>query len=256
MITYISCSKTMVNQLSGQYLPTFTTTPLFETTAREFAMQLCQIPQEELAEALKVSPRLAAEVMLLYRDFCSAEPPALPAIYSYTGVVFKHLNIGDFTPDELEYTQAHLRISSFLYGLLRPLDAIKNYRLEGKVKLPENGNQTMFAYWKTILTDLFIEEIKAAGGVLFYLASNEMKDLFDWKKVEKEVRVITPDFKVMKNGKLASVTIYAKMCRGEMTRFILKNRIESVEALQLFSWEGFRFRPELSNDKKLLFVAD
>ena len=60
----------------------------------------------------------------------------------------------------------------------------------------------------------------------------------------------------MKNGKLASVTIYAKMCRGEMTRFILKNRIESVEALQLFSWEGFRFRPELSNYKKLLFAAD
>lgn len=56
MITYISCSKTMVNQLSGQHFPAFTTTPLFETTAREFAMQLCQIPQEELAEALKVSP--------------------------------------------------------------------------------------------------------------------------------------------------------------------------------------------------------
>lgn len=49
-----------------------------------------------------------------------------------------------------------------------------------------------------------------------------MKDLFDWKRVCSEVRVITPDFHVYKNGKLSTVVVYAKMCRGEMTRYILK----------------------------------
>ena len=43
----------------------------------------------------------------------------------------------------------------------------------------------MFDYWKPLLTDYFIEEIKNCGGVLINLASAEMKDLFDWKRVEE-----------------------------------------------------------------------
>ena len=85
----------------------------------------------------------------------------------------------------------------------------------------------MFDYWKPILTDTFIKEIKAKGGILINLASGEMKDLFDWKRVEQEVQVITPEFQVWKKGKLTTVVVYAKMCRGELTRFIIKNRIEN-----------------------------
>ena len=97
----------------------------------------------------------------------------------------------------------------------------------------------MFDYWKPLLTDYFIEEIKNCGGVLINLASAEMKDLFDWKRVEQEVRVITPEFQVWKAGQPKTVVIYAKMCRGEMTRFIVKNRLECPEELKSFSWEGF-----------------
>ena len=102
----------------------------------------------------------------------------------------------DFTADDFRYAQEHLRITSFLYGLLRPLDGIRPYRLEGDVRLPEKGGITMFDYWKPLLTDYFIEEIKKRGGILVNLASGEMKDLFDWKRVESEVRVITPDLSV------------------------------------------------------------
>ena len=155
---------------------------------------------------------------------------------------------------EFEYAQEHLRLTSFCYGLLRPLDVIRSYRLEGDVVLPEPGNQTMFSYWKSRLTDVFIEDIKKAGGILCNLASDEMKSLFDWKRVEREVRVVTPEFQVWKNGKLASIVIYIKMSRGEMTRFILKNRIENPEGLKSFSWEGFEFNESLSDEKKFVFT--
>ena len=56
------------------------------------------------------------------------------------------------------------------------------------------------------------------------------------------------------NGKLASIVIYIKMSRGEMTRFILKNRIENPEDLKSFSWEGFEFNESLSNEKKFVFT--
>ena len=95
---------------------------------------------------------------------------------------------------------------------------------------------------------------KIAGGILCNLASDEMKSLFDWKRVEREVRVVTPEFQVWKNGKLASIVIYIKMSRGEMTRFILKNRIENPEDLKSFSWEGFEFNESLSDEKKFVFT--
>lgn len=56
------------------------------------------------------------------------------------------------------------------------------------------------------------------------------------------------------NGKLATVVIYTKMSRGEMTRFILKNRIENPEDLKEFSWEGFEFDEALSDERRFVFI--
>ena len=109
----------------------------------------------------------------------------------------------------------------------------------------------MFDYWKPLLTDFFIGEIKRNGGVLVNLASGEMKDLFDWKRVCREVRVVTPEFYTWKNGKLVVVTVYAKMCRGEVTRFILRNRIECPDELKRFEWEGFTYDEAESEGDRL-----
>ena len=100
----------------------------------------------------------------------------------------------------------------------------------------------------------FIDDIRRQGGVLVNLASSEMKDLFDWKRVESEVRVVTPDFQVWKDGRLKTVVVYAKMCRGEMTRYLLKNRIDSPDGLRVFEWEGFAFDEAESGSGRLVFV--
>ena len=44
------------------------------------------------------------------------------------------------------------------------------------------------------------------------------------------------------------------MSRGEMTRYILKNRIESVEQLKTFAWEGLEFNEQLSDETKYVFT--
>lgn len=163
MMIYISCAKTMTAR-SKQQVP-FTTTPAFEADARQNAMHMAQFSAEELARMLRINSRLAAENRLRYQDFLSPDNQALPALLSYTGIVFKRTAPKDFTKDDLEYAQQHLLISSFLYGLLRPLDLIKNYRLEGDVRLSENNNETMFNFWKPRLTDYFIAQIKQQGGL-------------------------------------------------------------------------------------------
>lgn len=136
MMTFISCAKTMTTRSKTPYPET--TTPHFLKEARENALYMTQFTAEELAQMLKVNPKLAAENYLRYHEFLSPETPALPALLSYTGIVFKRIYPADFTAEDFRYAQQHLLITSFLYGLLRPLDSIQSYRLEGSVRLPEH----------------------------------------------------------------------------------------------------------------------
>lgn len=229
------------------------TIPHFRSEAAEIALQMSQYSADELEKQLRVNAHIAAENYQRFQVFHDDNTPELQALLAYTGIVFKRIHPADFTEEDFLYAQAHLRITSFCYGLLRPLDAIRPYRLEGDVRLPEPGNQTMFAYWQSRLTDLFIDEVKSRGGVLCNLASNEMKSLFDWARIAREVTVVTPEFNTWKNGKLTTIVIYTKMARGEMTRFILKNRIDTVEALKAFAWEGFEWNAALSDEHRLVF---
>lgn len=254
MLILLSCAKTM-SDVSKVEAP-FVTVPCFQKEAAEIALQMSQFSVGELERLLRVNPKIAVENYKRYQAFHAEGTPELPALLAYTGIVFKRLNPKAFTPDDFRYAQDHLRLTSFCYGLLRPLDIIRLYRLEGDAKLPEQGGKTLFTYWQSHLTDLFIEEVKACGGVLCNLASDEMRGLFDWKRVEREVRVVVPEFHVWKNGKLSTIVVYTKMSRGEMARFILTNRIKSPQELKTFSWEGFEFNERLSDDKRLVFTND
>lgn len=252
MLVFISCAKTMAARCS--VVVPEVTTPKFEAEAVRNALEMSQYSAPELERLLRVNAKIAVENRLRFHDFCSEENRPMPAVCAYTGAVFKRILPKDFSTEDFRYAQEHLRITSFLYGLLRPLDGIKPYRLEGDVRLPEKGGVSMFDYWKPLLTDFFIEEIRKQGGILVNLASGEMKELFDWKRVEREVRVITPDFQVRKGDGLKTIVVYAKMCRGEMVRFIIKNRIECPEDLRTFAWEGFALDESRRTDCHLQFV--
>ena len=171
MLTFISCAKTMASHCSLK-VPEVTV-PYFEAEAVRNALEMSQVSAAELEKLLKVNAKIAAENRARFHDFCSEDNRPMPAIGAYTGAVFKRILPKDFTADDFRYAQEHLRITSFLYGLLRPLDGIRPYRLEGDVRLPEKGGITMFDYWKPLLTDYFIEEIKKRGGILVNLASGE-----------------------------------------------------------------------------------
>lgn len=246
----ISCAKTMTG--TAAVAAPRTTRPLFEAEAAGLALRLAALPAGELERMLRVNPRIAAENRRRYLAFHDA--PQLPAIAAYTGVVFRHIAPAEFSPADFAYAQEHLSITSFLYGLLRPLDAIRTYRLEGDAVLPGRGDETMFSYWQSRLTDDLLGRIHADDGILVNLASGEMKRLFDWKRVCREARVITPEFRVREGDRLKTVVVYTKICRGEMTRHILKNRIADPATLRSFEWEGFRLDPALSKGDDWVFV--
>ena len=89
MLVYISCAKTMTAQ-SKQKAP-LTTEPVFHNEAVQNAMYMSQFNKEELGRMLKVNSKLAVENYFRYHNFFSEDNNGLPAILSYTGMVFLSL---------------------------------------------------------------------------------------------------------------------------------------------------------------------
>lgn len=245
MIILIGCAKIMTGTCLRS-LP-FATEPHFQLQANENAVQMASYSPEMLVDLLRVNADIARENWMRFQHFFDDTKERIPAAFSYDGMVFKKLAPESFQDDELQFFNSHLFIASFLYGLLRPLDLIRKYRMEGSVILPAHAGKNMFDYWKPLLTEYFIRDITSNGGVLVNLASGEMKDLFDWKRVLSKVQVITPQFYTVKDGKPKTIVIYTKMCRGAMARYILKNRLTSPEDLKEFEYEGFRWDGESGN---------
>lgn len=246
----LACAKIM--QETMEMKPPLVSEPRFLKEAEHFALLMNQHTVEELMEMFHCSRQLAIENKIRYERFF-AENGSHPAILTYYGQAYKCLQAQTFDSEDFLFAQQHLWITSFLYGLLRPLDMIHPYRMEGKVEL---DGKTMFNHWKPLLTDLLIESVKADDGILIHLATEEMQHLFNWKKVAKEITLVQPQFLVAKNGKLKSVTVYAKSCRGAMTRFIIKNRLHSPETLQVFEYEGFEFKPDYGDTNHPYFIID
>ena len=232
------------------------TIPQFQQAATDIALYMAQYSVEDLKRLLKLSPKLALESYERFQHFHSTDERPLQALLAYTGVVFKHINPKDFSEEDFLFAQTHLRIVSICYGLLRPLDLIKPYRMEYDIKLPELGDGNMYNFWKGRQTQSLIKEVKADDNLLINLASMDVQPAFEWKKIEESVRIITPEFKVWKNGKAETIVIYAKMARGQMSRYIIKNKISNPEELKSFTREGFQYKETLSSENNWVFLQD
>ncbi len=226
-------------------------TPRFQNEADAFARDMAQYSAETIAEMLGCSHQIATQNKLRFMQFFD-EKPKLPAILAYHGQAYKHLKAETLTVDALNYSQGKLWITSFL--LLRPLDGILPYRMEGHVELPSGVGENMFCFWKSRLTDVLIDAVKADDGSLIHLATEEYQHLFDWQRVRKEVRIIQPLFYVRKGNDLKIQAVWAKTCRGAMTRFIIENHITNPEDLNAFSYEGFEYEPCLGEPNYPHFI--
>ena len=204
-----------------------------------------------LERLLRVNAKIAVENYKRYQAFHAEGTPELPALLAYTGIVFKRLNAKDFSKEEFEYAQEHLRLTSFCYGLLRPFGCHSFLSVGRRYSVAWTGQSDDVLLLQSRLTDVFIEDIKKAGGILCNLASDEMKSLLIGSG-GKEVHVITPEFQVWKNGKLASIVIYIKNVPWwNDTVHSERIEIENPEDLKSFSWEGFEFNEQLSDETKI-----
>ena len=125
------------------------------------------------------------------------------------------------------------------------MDGIVPYRMEHTVALELTDDRPIHHFWKSRLTDMLIQSVKADDGILLHLSTTEYEQLFHWKQVCKEVTVVQPHFLVRNGQGIPKVqAVWAKACRGAMTRYVITHRMTDIHQLKDFAYEGFTYANE------------
>ncbi len=249
MIALLSPAKTL-DYLSP--LPALTPTrPRFGEEAASLARSAARLSQRRLRELMGISPALAK---LNHDRFASfAQAPERPAMFAFAGDVYHGLNVATLDEAAITFAQAHLRLLSGLYGLLRPLDLMRPYRLEmGTHWAPRHKRLT--DWWGDRIARVVLDDLAAAGSAtVLNLASQEYWSAVDGR-LPADVRVIAADFR--EGPERRFVSFHAKRARGTMARWMVEHHVTDPDAMRGFDADGYRYAADESESDRWLFVRD
>lgn len=194
-----------------------------------------------------LNEKLALQAFLDYQAL-SLREPGEAALFFYDGLVFKHIEPEVFSEEELRFANANLRILSAFYGILKPLDGICHYRLDMLNKVRVEG-KSLYRYWGRKLYD----SLFAGEDTVINLASEEYAKTIR-RYLQPGDKFIDIVFLNWHRGKLRTTVTPAKMARGRMVQYLVKNQIQKPEQLKDFNWNGYQFQPEMSDPEKYVFV--
>lgn len=249
MLAFLSPAKSLDY---GSEIPAFQpTSPRFESESAILADAAADLSATRLMAIMDISENLAVLNAERYANF--ANLPTRPAIYAFAGDVYIGFEAKTLDEPAIAFAQDHVRILSGLYGLLRPLDAIRPYRLEmGTRWAPSTGD--LYGFWGQRIADLAMADLKAEGSnVIVNLASKEYWAAIGGR-LDPAIRVITIDFREDGPDGLRFNSFAAKRARGMMARFICEHRHDDPEALKGFDSDGYRFDPDGSDEALWRFI--
>lgn len=229
------------------------THPVFKKEMQTVHSVLKEKTPQELSQLMSISDKLADLNWVRNQEWSLpfTQKNARQAVYAFDGDVYHGLDAYTIEAEKIPSLQDKLRILSGLYGLLKPLDLIQPYRLEMGTKMPVNDAKNLYGFWKKHITDSLNKELKK-GDLFINLASKEYFDAVDAKALK--VPVITPDFKDYKDGKLKTISFFAKKARGLMVRYIIDHDVQTIDELKNFNYEGYQFDDNLSKGNHLIFT--
>lgn len=230
--------------------------PDFLDDACELVDQLKTLEPHQISNLMSISDKLGQLNAERFQQWKTPFTPdnARQAILAFKGDVYTGLNAENFSEQEFEFAQKHLRMLSGLYGVLKPLDLMQPYRLEMGTRFENTRGKDLYAFWGDRITQELNRLLAADDGVLVNLASNEyFKSV---RKKELNGRLVTPQFKDWKNGQYKMISFYAKKARGLMCRYAIENGITQADDLKGFNLEGYYFCEEQSDQNNWLFLRD
>lgn len=222
------------------------TRPRFADEAERLAAAAARLSPKKLSALMGISDKLAKLNADRYAGFTQA--PERQALFAFNGDVYLGFEAHSLDEPAIAFAQGHVRILSGLYGLLRPLDAIRPYRLEMGTKWAPGRAKDLYGYWGKRIGEALAADLDATGtDIVINLASKEY-----WHAVEtappKGARIITIDFREEGPKGPRFNSFAAKRARGMMARYLCEHRIDTPEGLKGFDSDGYRYSADGSDE--------
>jgi len=234
------------------------TVPQFLSQSSKLIKNLKEKEPKDIASLMGLSDKLATLNFDRYQSWKAAKTVSLdskPSMLVFKGDVYQGLEAETFNTKQIKFAQKHLRILSGLYGILRPMDVIKPYRLEMGTKLETSEGKSLYEFWGNSVQDNVINDLTShKSDLLINLASKEYFSVLG--KIPEYVNVVSPAFKDFKNGKHKIISFYAKRARGLMARWIIENNIKDFEKLSKFNLDGYYYSKSESSATEPVFLRD
>lgn len=234
-------------------IPKVEPSPLrFEPEAERLVRSAARLSKARLKQIMPVSDALIDLNYGRYRGFF--EQAERPAAFAFNGDVYSGLAARTLEEPALAFAQDHVRILSGLYGLLRPFDNIRPYRLEmGTRWAPRHSS--LVAFWGDRIASAVADDLAATGkDTVLNLASQEYFAAADKGLKKRGVRVVTADFRQQGPDGPRFISFEAKRARGMAARFLCENRHSDPAALKAFDTDGYRFDAESSDETVWRFI--
>ena len=120
--------------------------PEFIDRTEKILGEMKTMSYDQLKKLWKCSDKIADENVIRLENM-NLRKMLTPAIISYEGIQYQYMAPAVFSDEEMDYVQEHLRILSGFYGVLKPFDGVRPYRLEMQAKLPLAGCKDLYEYW-------------------------------------------------------------------------------------------------------------
>ena len=246
MIILLSPAKSL--DFESDFALQDSTIPAFSKQADYLVKNLQKFDSQTLGEIMNISKNLTELNFLRFKNF--EKNKERQALLAYDGDVYDGIDKKNYRQAEFDYAQQHLRIISGLYGILRPLDLIKPYRLEMACDFKNFDFviKNLYQFWGDKITQYLVD---LEPKTIVNLASQEYFGSIDLKKIN--MKIIDISFKENKNGILKNIGINAKKARGLMANFAIINKIKNPLQLKNFDSENYCFNTKLSNENNWVF---
>lgn len=251
MLIVLSPAKAMNFAAAPQAAPL--SAPQLADQTAELVKTAKPLTVRDLKKLMSISDSLAKLNRERFQAFDPTQEDGLQAAFAFNGDVYLGLRARELDNKALAWAQDHIRILSGLYGVLRPLDAIKPYRLEMGVRLKTRRGPTLYDFWDGRVS----EALNAAAEghkdkTLVNCASGEYFGAVDAKTLK--LPILTCRFLEEKDGQSRMISFFVKRARGLMARFAIDNHIERATDLKSFDPAGYRFVPHLSSETEFTFA--
>lgn len=245
MIAVLSPAKTLDYETQRDLPPA--TAPRLMAETQELVAAAKKLSKADIARTMHISEALAELNYERYQNFDTL--PKRPALQAFAGDVYTGLDAPSLDQDAILFAQDHLRILSGLYGILRPLDAMKPYRLEMGTKRFPADHKLSFWWQDRVALVLAADAEETGSGTILNLASQEY-----WAaakgRLPSGIRVVEVEFLAV-DGRF--VTMHAKLARGIMARWMVEHRVTAIDDMRGFDAAGYVFDKSASNENHWTF---